>query len=64
MAEFMSPPLTTVRVDCQALGTFAIQRLMERAARPDNVPIRVELFSRLIKRQSVALRPDGDTQLK
>jgi LacI family transcriptional regulator len=64
MAEFMSPPLTTVRVDCQALGTFAIQRLMERAARPDNVPIRVELFSRLIKRQSVALEPDGDTQLK
>ncbi|GHO96866.1 LacI family transcriptional regulator [Reticulibacter mediterranei] len=58
MAEFMSPPLTTVRVDCQALGTFAIQRLIERAAHPDSIPIRVELFSRLIERQSVARRPD------
>jgi DNA-binding LacI/PurR family transcriptional regulator len=58
MAEFMSPPLTTVQVDCQALGTMAIQRLMERAATPELVPIRVELFSRFIERQSVCWRTD------
>jgi DNA-binding LacI/PurR family transcriptional regulator len=60
MAAFMSPPLTTVHVDCQALGTMAIQRLMERAATPDLVPIRVELFSRFIERQSVCWRTDKD----
>lgn len=54
MSAFMSPPLTTVNVDCQALGTMAVQRLVERAVTPNLVPIRVELFSRLIERQSVA----------
>ncbi len=54
MSAFMSPPLTTVAVDCQALGTMAVQRLIERASSPHLVPIRVELFSHLVERQSVA----------
>jgi DNA-binding LacI/PurR family transcriptional regulator len=56
MAAFMSPPLTTVQIDCQALGALAIQRLMERTASPDLVPVRIELFSRFIERQSVGPR--------
>jgi LacI family transcriptional regulator len=58
MSEFTSPPLTTVAVDCQALGMMAVQRLMERALTPNLVPIRVELFSRLIERQSVSTIPE------
>lgn len=54
MSEFASPPLTTVDVNCQALGMMAVQRLIERAATPNLVPIRVELFTRLVERQSVA----------
>ena len=54
MSAFMSPPLTTVAVDCQVLGMMAVQRLMERAVTSNLVPIRVELFSRLVERQSVA----------
>src|SRR5579859_2037843 len=53
-SAFMSPPLTTVSVDCQTLGIMAVQRLIERAVTPGLVPVRVELFSRLVKRQSVA----------
>ncbi|MBV9613944.1 MAG: LacI family DNA-binding transcriptional regulator [Ktedonobacteraceae bacterium] len=58
-SAFMSPPLTTVDVDCEAMGMMAVQRLMERAATPNLVPIRVELFSRLIERQSVAAIESG-----
>lgn len=54
MSEFASPPLTTVSVDCQALGMMAVQRLTERAATPNLAPIRVELFTRLVERQSVS----------
>jgi len=57
MSEFMSPALTTVHVECETLGSMAVQRLVERVATPNLVPIRVELFSRLIERQSVATLP-------
>ncbi|MBV9231728.1 MAG: substrate-binding domain-containing protein, partial [Chloroflexi bacterium] len=56
-SEFMSPPLTTVHVESEALGVMAVQRLMERTLTPNLVPIRVELFSRLVERQSVATIP-------
>jgi DNA-binding LacI/PurR family transcriptional regulator len=31
MSAFMSPPLTTVAVDCPALGMMAVQRLMKKS---------------------------------
>ncbi|HLZ64493.1 MAG TPA: LacI family DNA-binding transcriptional regulator [Ktedonosporobacter sp.] len=54
LAAFAVPPLTTVRVECEELGMLAVRRLLERVANPHLSPIRVEIFSRLIERQSVA----------
>jgi DNA-binding LacI/PurR family transcriptional regulator len=51
---FLSPPLTTVRVERGELGALAVRRLIERAAAPQFTPIRVELACRLIERQSTA----------
>jgi LacI family transcriptional regulator len=51
---FLSPPLTTVRVECEELGALAVRRLIDRAVQPQLTPLRVELACRLIARQSVA----------
>jgi DNA-binding LacI/PurR family transcriptional regulator len=51
---FLSPPLTTVRIEREELGALAVRRLLERAATPALTPIRVELATRLIERESVA----------
>jgi len=53
MAAFLSPPLTTVRIEREELGSLAVRRLIERATSPILTPIRVELAARLVKRQSV-----------
>jgi DNA-binding LacI/PurR family transcriptional regulator len=54
LAAFLSPPLTTIRIERQELGARAVRGLIERAANPSQTPIRVELATRLIERQSVA----------
>lgn len=54
IAEFMVPALTTVRVEREEMGRLAVRRLVERAANPHLPPIKVEMFPRLIERQSVA----------
>ncbi len=54
IAAFIHPPLTTVRVERQEMGKFAVWRLLERVAQPGLTPIRVELQCRLIERKSVA----------
>lgn len=47
------------RVTARALGILAVQRLNARALTPGLVPIRAELFSHLVERQSVlALRDE------
>jgi DNA-binding LacI/PurR family transcriptional regulator len=51
---YLSPPLTTVRVERGELGALAVRRLIDRAATPQLIPIRVEVACRLIERQSVA----------
>jgi DNA-binding LacI/PurR family transcriptional regulator len=41
-AAMMVPRLTTVRIDCQAIGTQAIALIVRRMAEPDAVPLQVE----------------------
>ncbi len=53
-AAFLSPPLTTIRVETNELAGMALHRLIERVSNPDLTPIRVSLACRLIERQSVA----------
>lgn len=54
-AAFLQPPLTTMRIEREELGKLAVQRLLQRKQEPALTPIRVELRSRLIERQSVAI---------
>lgn len=54
MAAYVSPPLTTIRIEREQLGILAVRRLADRAAFPELAPIRVEVATRLIIRQSVA----------
>lgn len=53
-AAFLSPPLTTVRIESTELANLALRRLLDRAVEPNLTPIRVLLSCRLIERQSVA----------
>jgi len=57
MAALLTPPLTTVRIEREELGALAVRRLMDRALAPTLTPIRVELSTRLIKRESVGPPP-------
>ncbi len=41
-ASMMSPRLSTVRVDCQAIGVQAIALMLRRLAEPDAGPVQVE----------------------
>lgn len=53
-SAFLSPPLTTIRIETQELATLALRRLIDRAADPRLTPIRVSLSCHLIERRSVA----------
>jgi DNA-binding LacI/PurR family transcriptional regulator len=53
-AAYLSPPLTTVRIETVELAKLALKRLHDRVAAPELTPIRVSLACRLIERQSVA----------
>lgn len=55
-AAFLSPPLTTIRIESQQLATLALRRLIDRVADPSLTPIRVFLGCTLIERQSVSRR--------
>lgn len=59
IAAFLSPPLTTVRIEREELGALAVRRLIDRAAQPAQTPFRLELATRLIERQSVAAAAQG-----
>jgi len=53
LAQFTSPPLTTVRVDRQALGQVAAQLLMGRINAPDRQPVMTIVGVELVERASV-----------
>lgn len=53
IANFLSPPLTTVRIEREELGRVAVRRLVERAQHPSLAPVQFNVATRLIKRQSV-----------
>ena len=54
IAAFVSPPLTTIRIEREELGALAVRRLLDRAAFPHQTPLLIEMSTRLIERQSVA----------
>jgi DNA-binding LacI/PurR family transcriptional regulator len=53
-AAFLSPPLTTIRIETRELATLALRRLIDRASDPRLTSIRVLLSCHLIERRSVA----------
>ncbi|HTK08711.1 MAG TPA: LacI family DNA-binding transcriptional regulator [Ktedonobacteraceae bacterium] len=53
-AALLTPSLTTFHIDCEEIGQLAVQRMLYRALKPGATPIRVEIASRLVVRQSVA----------
>jgi LacI family transcriptional regulator len=54
IAEFTDPPLTTIRVEREALGAKALQGLLDRAANPQQLPYCLEMACKLVERESVA----------
>jgi LacI family transcriptional regulator len=53
-AAFLSPALTTIRIEREELGRVAVRRLVERAQDPSLTPVQFNVATRLIERQSVA----------
>jgi LacI family transcriptional regulator len=61
IAANTEPPLTTVRVEKELMGSLAVRQLYERAANYDRPPITVQLGTRLVQRSSIytlANRPE------
>src|SRR5216684_4353768 len=54
VAKILIPPLTTVRVDKEAIGSLAVQRLLARALAPGAVATTLALQVELIQRGTVA----------
>ena len=52
-SEMMSPRLTTMDVPKRELGIVAVRRLIQQINGESLVPMRTELLTRLIKRDSV-----------
>ena len=54
IAQHLIPPLTTVRVDKEAIGAYAVQRLVARALMPNAVATTVSVHVQLVERNTVA----------
>jgi LacI family transcriptional regulator len=55
MVEHLTPALTTIRINKEALGSTAVKSLIARAADVDAVSVTSMLEVELIKRASVAI---------
>lgn len=53
-AAFLSPALTTIRIEREEMGRVAVRRLVERAHTPSLTPVQISVATRLIERASVA----------
>jgi LacI family transcriptional regulator len=54
LAREVNPPLTTILVHKTWLGKFGVQRLIERAHRPDQPQLTITVATQLIERESAA----------
>jgi LacI family transcriptional regulator len=57
VAQHLTPPLTTMRVDKEAIGAWAVQRLLTRALAPGAVAATLTLQVELVQRETVAAPP-------
>lgn len=58
IARYMSPPLTTVRVDAFGLGQHAVRMMLYRARTPEPVPVRQEVLpAPVVVRRSCGSEP-------
>jgi DNA-binding LacI/PurR family transcriptional regulator len=53
LVEHLTPALTTIRVNTEAMGAIAMRRLLARASEPQNIAISSILEVELIERASV-----------
>ena len=53
-AQYVSPPLTTVEVPKTYLGEVAVGRVVQMIEGRSLKPLKVEVFTRLIRRKSVS----------
>lgn len=52
MAEYVTPPLTTIKIPKEQLGRFAVRRLVDNIENGNEMPVRVDLPFELIIRDS------------
>jgi LacI family transcriptional regulator len=53
IAQHLIPPLTTMRVDKEAIGVWAVRRLLDRALSPSEVTSVTALHTPLVRHGSV-----------
>ena len=53
-SEYVSPPLTTIEVPKTTLGETAVSRVVQLIEKHNLYPLKIEVFTRLIRRKSVA----------
>ncbi len=58
-AALSQPPLTTMRIDREALGAAAFRRLVARLAHPGEPPMRQIIATELVRRKSTVEAPTG-----
>ncbi len=56
-AEFLNPPMTTIRIQAEMMGRMAVKLLIDRIGGRD-VPVQVSVPAKLIVRGSCGSRPD------
>ena len=58
-SAMMMPPLTTMRVSRKALGTLAVDMILQRIRHPEWPPMHIKVDGRLVIRNSTARAEGG-----